>query len=531
MMHKTVFYLLLSIGAFFLFYNISAQYLWEDEAETAILAKSVLKEGVPKTFDGKNRIYLHIKDSLRSGDIWTFHPWLQFYLTAASFAISGKPTTFSARIPFALLGFLSLIALYILALTLFKDRSIALITLSLFVFSIPFILHMRQCRYYAPAVFFTLWFILSYINLIKNKKYSFLSFIVAGNFLFHSNYGTFLPVIFAFILHYFIFYYKKISSQKFIAALTILFVSTFPWFIYLKGYQHRGHINLHNLSHQIQFYFRITYKYMFPLLFFIIVFIVQLLRRKKRTLLSFYSSFPKDNMWLLLLIIISTFVFSLTGDQRFFRYILHILPLFLILEALLFREWFKDSQYFAPIAFILILFTNILHYSAPTLLISTLPSTTKQKLSALYPPGKLNRQLKETSFSPVYSYLYELTHSYKDPVEGMITFLLQHAKPTDTIAIPYDNHPLMFYTNFKVFHLRYEKEVFADWIVFQKGWFEEIYGNCEKSSFCQTILSNYEKFVIDYPDILWNNMPEPTYHKFKTVTDAPNLIIYKKIKN
>ena len=95
MMHKTVFYLLLSIGAFFLFYNISAQYLWEDEAETAILAKSVLKEGVPKTFDGKNRIYLHIKDSLRSGDIWTFHPWLQFYLTAASFAISGVTPSIS----------------------------------------------------------------------------------------------------------------------------------------------------------------------------------------------------------------------------------------------------------------------------------------------------------------------------------------------------------------------------------------------------------------------------------------------------
>ena len=527
---KNKFFILLPfiLGALFLFSNLSNHSLWEDEAETAVLAKSVMHHGIPKAFDGQNLLYLHIKDSYRSGSTWTFHPWLQCYITALSFYTLGI-STFSARFPFALIGFFTLILFYFLTLKLFNTRSIALLSTWLLVFSIYFILHMRQCRYYAPTVFFTLSFLFSYLHFIEQKKYALLYFILSANFLFHSNYGAFIPVMGAIILHYFIFHHsKKDILKKFLLALLAIFLLIFPWFIYLKGYQHRGVLDFHHISHQVQFYFRAIYKYMIPLLFFALVSLAQILYRKKSNILSFWKQFSKENTWLLLLVILVTLVFSIIGDQRYFRYILHLLPLFLILEALLFHEWFKQSLYVSRISFALILLTNILHYSAPTYLMKTLPSRIQTHLAALYPPGKLEDQLRNTFFSPPYQYLYELTHTYKDPLEGIISFLLKNVAAGETVGTPYTHRSLIFYTPFKIIHLRFEKEVLADWIIFQKEWFEDIYGSCETSAYCKKISTTYQKFVLNYPDILWNNMPEPTYHKFKTVTDAPNLIIYKK---
>ena len=37
----------------------------------------------------------------------------------------------------------------------------------------------------------------------------------------------------------------------------------------------------------------------------------------------------------------------------------------------------------------------------------------------------------------------------------------------------------------------------------------------------------YKLFEINYPDILWENRPVLQYHKFKTVTNAPRIRIYK----
>ena len=34
--------------------NLGNQYLWEDEAQTALISKTILTEGVPRGYDGKN---------------------------------------------------------------------------------------------------------------------------------------------------------------------------------------------------------------------------------------------------------------------------------------------------------------------------------------------------------------------------------------------------------------------------------------------------------------------------------------------
>ncbi len=91
---------IISFAAFLLFHNLSDRLLWDDEAETALLAENINKFGVPKSTDGKNSIVLFGYES-NEDDVWIWSPWLDEYITAASFSLFGK-STFSARFPFVL---------------------------------------------------------------------------------------------------------------------------------------------------------------------------------------------------------------------------------------------------------------------------------------------------------------------------------------------------------------------------------------------------------------------------------------------
>ena len=101
---------LLAISAFLIFKNLSDNYLWQDEAESAVLAKNILKFGYPSAFDGTNSLRVYLS-SLGANYQWKFHPWLHFYLISLSYSILGV-NTFSSRLPFAICGLLSIILVF-----------------------------------------------------------------------------------------------------------------------------------------------------------------------------------------------------------------------------------------------------------------------------------------------------------------------------------------------------------------------------------------------------------------------------------
>src|ERR1700719_1466868 len=91
--------------------NLASDYLWLDEADTAVLASNILKFGLPRAWDGRTFI-----DSDRGARdnaelVMVSHPWLQYYVTAASFGVLGQ-TNLAARLPFALAGWLTIIVAY-----------------------------------------------------------------------------------------------------------------------------------------------------------------------------------------------------------------------------------------------------------------------------------------------------------------------------------------------------------------------------------------------------------------------------------
>src|SRR5688572_6612924 len=77
--------LLIFLGFIVVFPNLGNRYLWDDEAETAILSRNILKYGVPKAYDGVNLVSQLCGEEFGSDYVWRNHPWLPMYLTAASF--------------------------------------------------------------------------------------------------------------------------------------------------------------------------------------------------------------------------------------------------------------------------------------------------------------------------------------------------------------------------------------------------------------------------------------------------------------
>ena len=514
----------LTIASFFLFHNLSDRYLWKDEAETALFAKSILSEGIPKTKIGQNRIHSHVENYLRDNIVWTYHSWLQFYVTALSFKLCG-PSTTSARIPFALLGFLSLLALYWLTFRLTNIREVALLSIIFLTFSVPFILHMRECRYYAPTVFFTIVLLMSYVSFLKRQRYSFASILLFSNLLFHSNYAAFIPVNCAFVLHYFIFHRKDEGLKKFIILQFFVFITTLPWFLYLNGFQHTHKaLTWKELRHNIAFYFRSTYKFMYPFIWFGILEAYFYIRKKSLILCSSFKVLNREHLWLFIFVLIFTYLIAFVGEQRYFRYIIYLMPIFSVFMALHFYSMFKQGFKIASFLFILILSSNLLHYNLPILLVKYC----KPLLHNQFLPEKIKNKAHSTHFMPIKEYVYELTHPFLDSDKEIVKFFQKNAKPEDSIGITYGDHTLMFYTDFKIININIVKNQFPDWIVLQKPWFEDAYGNMSQSPYFLEIQKRYDKIQTDIPDVRWSHRPDPSSMSFRDNKTPLKLAIYKK---
>lgn len=482
--------LLLLIGAFLIFANLGNMYLWQDEAETAQVAKNTLAFGFPRGYDGKN--VLQVTGGLGDNFIWVYHSWFQFYLTAFSFLIFGL-NTFAARFPFAVLGFLSIFLTYRLSWCLFEDKNISRIATLLLVFSVPFLLHLRQCRYFSLTVFAVLLTLLYYLGFVENKKFSTAKLAICFIFLFHSNHGAFIPVFIVLFLHYIVFTFKNKDLKRLLTLCTLISLFTLPWLFWLKSW-HQGQsaLTFRHLRRHFEFYIRTTNKYVFPIAFFSIAAVIYMAIKRKWPSLPVHIN--KARFWLIVLTIAASIGFLLFVEQRHFRYIVYLIPLLLIIEAIILSRWWKINRYLTAAVILVLLLTNVFN----------------------------NPKIR----FPLFEYLYEITHDYDGPNEGIVKFLRKNANPQDIVKVPYGSAPTIFYTNLYVDSRPFfENETYPEWIVFRKDWID---GQGLKSRYFQEIARRYEKIVINYPDIMWGNRPEPGYHKFKTVADAPKVVIYRR---
>src|SRR5271154_1924162 len=72
-----------ALAAVLIFWSLGDRYLWQDEAETALLGKNILTFWRPIAYDGTNFVSQEAGREFNKSDfLWRWSPWIQFYVAA-----------------------------------------------------------------------------------------------------------------------------------------------------------------------------------------------------------------------------------------------------------------------------------------------------------------------------------------------------------------------------------------------------------------------------------------------------------------
>ncbi|MBC7232640.1 MAG: hypothetical protein H5T68_05310 [Chloroflexi bacterium] len=518
----------LLVAALLLFGRLDDMYLWQDEAETALVSRHLLAYGLPLASDGKTWVQQTDDPfvSFRHNYIWIFHSWLQFALVALAFAILG-PTTFAARLPFVLVGLITYAFFHGFVSRWLKDGRTVRVATLLLLFCVPFILHLRQCRYYALVAFMTLVILDAYLRLRTEERWALPYFILAAVLLYHSHFGAFFPTMVALSMHFFLSKPRGKMLYQFLLALAVIAVLVLPWAYFMRIWN-RGQLFLLDrfLAHLGQYFMFITV-WIFPLIL-VPVLLVAWMRRSRNNGLALnpaQSTFCEvaGSVVLLNLFILSV---SAAFDWVFFRYILHLVPLLLVLLAIVVVLIMERHLILGAAMLGMLVTCNVLH-----ILPYTFSGIKHINWQHLWPGseafGALQRRWAVAVYfrSDILMYAQQLTHSYEGPIEGLVHYLSQHAKPGETVVVNDEELPLMFYTNLRVlggFGLHgVSAEIQPDWVIDRKhGYYRDLLAKVVSSG-------PYERIEIPYPDIRWENREEPGAHHYLTVQDEDNVVLYR----
>jgi 4-amino-4-deoxy-L-arabinose transferase-like glycosyltransferase len=178
---------ILSVSCIFLFARLGHYALWDDEANTALIAKGVWKTGDTTVIIDHNVVLY------RNG--WTLKnlheratPPLSFYLAAPFIGIFGE-SSFAARLPFALCG----LGCVVLMLYWLWRAQAGLLTGLLaglgLLGNVSFFLFCRQARYYSLAMLLAM--LLVYLYLHRERRWKLIAFALISVALLATQYILF----------------------------------------------------------------------------------------------------------------------------------------------------------------------------------------------------------------------------------------------------------------------------------------------------------------------------------------------------
>lgn len=551
--------ILLVLVSFFVLLNLGNTHLYIDEANTGYLAKNVLRFGYPRAFDGENMLPAFYDGSFKENYAWVEQPWLQYYITALSIKLFGV-NSFAARIPFAIIGILSILIIYKLAFEITQNKVISRITGILNGFSVPFLLFARNCRYYSLVFFFAplLCFLVFKWAKSKEKKYLYL-YGLTSIMLFYSFYPIWFCMVFSLLIY--IFIKDKTQLCKFLITNLITGICILPWIIWgTTGGPAGSEISLQFMLNEGLFlYIWKIHAYIFP--FIPLLFIYAVLKLLcKLGIIKFKSNIQIKKEYIiyvgvLLYLIVISFVPMVVS-----QYLVGIIPFLYLLMSILIVKIGEINKTISVIIVLIVMFTNLLNIS-PFILLKNMDISAEDIESVVKNPQSvilfgatpsLKHFLEESMEVRFYlfDYLYEITHDYDTRISGIIKELQEKGEKSDVVLSWWgDAHVLLFHTDMRILYhpfpmsqnkvnnsLAAKYDGYIDWIVNDgifkqsdlcKSKLDENFGNIDISNYFEYDLNDYEKIELTSPKMYFEQQPNIEFHNFKTNTDAPNTYIYK----
>lgn len=136
------------------FYGLGNHAFWEDEANTALFGRNLIRFGSLTAWDGTNLIGYRAGAELDRNLKNFYMPPLQYYAAALGIYLFGE-TNLGGRIIFLLAGLAALVAVALWAKWHFGKMVPWHLAPLAAAFSTAYLLYIRQCRYYALAAFFS----------------------------------------------------------------------------------------------------------------------------------------------------------------------------------------------------------------------------------------------------------------------------------------------------------------------------------------------------------------------------------------
>lgn len=523
--HRIAIAAVLGLSAILVFFRLGAPRLWVDEAETALLGRSILHHGVPKAVDGKNVISQEAGREFGADHVWRWTPWLDKYVAAASFLVLGEGTV-PARLPFAIVGLLSIAAVYPLAMSLFRDPRVALLAMAFLATSVPFLLHVRQCRYYSLAVLGFTGAIVFLVAILKGRRLAPLGFVLSASVLFHANYLSFVAAIVALGSCAFLLGVDRAALRRLALVSAALVVVSAPWAVFfnvLGKAAETGRVS--PFAENLTTYLQLTLRYAFPAIAVAAFAVLALATRRRSAVLDRASLGP----FLFLLAVPAVYLVVVSaGPWVFFRYIVSLLPVFAVILAFVsVRVWDWNRPAGASLGTMLLL-TGLLHEA------SALPFP---ELTAPWTDASRSNRTFDRYF-PLGNFVEEIAHPFVGATDAIVDYLATNARPGDRAFVSYGDLVVRFYSTLEVRggmtgqtlagwgppewivvrrffrfggrpHLRADADAMAAWLERDVPW------------------SRYREVLLPQPDLPWESIPEPHRHWYRAPKNGERLRIFR----
>ncbi len=551
---------LLCFGGLFL--RLHQPALWQDEAETALLGLSVLAHGTPKAELAGSAITVeptlrrHETDS-HGNFIW--NTWLPYYLAAGSMALFGA-NAWAARLPFALLAFLG----YLLMLSLLggrreEDERALEYSAWWLACSVPWLLFMRQCRYYSLVAFGALAAVWSYRALLEGRRGAAALLVASLLLLLHSSFA-YGPIVLAALCADACLRREESTFQKrFWPAVAILVLLAIPTALHFRIWSRPG-IHAYAPIESLRFLrtflsWLSRFALPLPLLLAILWAVFKDRTRNPRSLAAILAAgwlvvqviLDGEGLWadagsaLLLagigatalsipaaagelslgrisafLCVCALAVLSWSAAEPYGRYLVILLP-FLCAAGGAWVARLTTSRLQGAALLALLLGGNLLAVLGGRAAALVFTSPLEESVS-----GMMRRRIKDLPVrSELWLFWRQLLEGRRGYVEPIGDHLLAFGKPNDTFFSDADNLSLLFYTRRRALLAEQLGSEPPDWII-PSPW---LMLDPPSLAAVQSRLkrSRYDPVELSAPATLWQDNPDILFHSFRP-RSAPRLI-------